>query len=119
MWAKLNSARDAVEEIIASADVLLLPSETESFGMAALEAMASAVPPVVSDTGGLREVIEDGITGCIQPVGDVEGMTQRVLELLSDEEKRHKMGTEARRRAFETFNIDKAMDAYEELYRSV
>lgn len=111
--------RDAVEEIITSADVLLLPSETESFGMAVLEAMACGVPPVASAVGGLPEVVEDGVTGFLLPVGDVEGMTAKVLELLSNDEKRREMGRRARQTAFKKFNIDKAIDAYEDLYRSV
>lgn len=110
--------RDSVEEIIGSADLLLLPSETESFGMAALEAMAAGVPPLVSDVGGLPEIIDDGITGCLAPVGDVDEMIRKAVELLSNEKKRRKMGDNASHKAFSKFNINTALDEYEDLYRN-
>ncbi|MCF7810938.1 N-acetyl-alpha-D-glucosaminyl L-malate synthase BshA [bacterium] len=109
-------SRDSVEEIIGSADLLLLPSETESFGMAALEAMAAGVPPLASNVGGLPEVIDDGITGCLTTVGDVDEMIRRAIELLSDENKRRQMGENARGAAFNKFNINTALDEYEDLY---
>ncbi len=108
---------ESVNEIISAADLLLLPSETESFGMAALEAMACGVPPIATDTGGLPEVVEDGVTGFLLPVGDVEGMTRRALDLLMNEEKRREIGCRAREAARERFSIDKALDAYEKLYQ--
>ncbi|MDP8237917.1 MAG: N-acetyl-alpha-D-glucosaminyl L-malate synthase BshA [Candidatus Hatepunaea meridiana] len=109
--------RKNVNEIIAASDVLLLPSEKESFGMVALEAMACGIPSIVTNSGGLPEVVDDGVTGYLSPVGDVEGMTNRVIELLSDEEKRQEMGRNGRLRAQERFNIKDAIDQYEELYR--
>jgi len=110
--------REAVNEITTAADLLLLPSESESFGMAALEAMACGVPPIVADAGGLPEVVDDGVTGFLLPVGDVEGMTRRALELLRNEELRRGMGFKAREVANEGFHIDRALDAYEDLYRN-
>lgn len=111
--------RETVNEIIASADVLLMPSESESFGMAALEAMACGVPPVTSDIGGLPEVVEDGITGFLVPVGDVEQMAEKTLFLLRNEGKWLEMSKKARQTAFERFNITIALDAYLELYEAV
>ena len=75
---------DEVAPLLEAADVLLLPSETESFGLVALEAMASGVPVVASDVGGLPEVVEHGVTGFLAPVGDVEAMAGFCLELLKD-----------------------------------
>ena len=76
------------------ADVFLLPSELESFGLSALEAMACGVPVIGSDAGGLPEVVKHGETGFLLPVGDVEGMAARCLEILKDDARR---GSWARR----------------------
>ncbi len=75
---------DEVAPLLKAADVLLLPSETESFGLVALEAMASGVPVVASDVGGLPEVVEHGVTGFLAPVGDVDAMAGYCLQLLAD-----------------------------------
>lgn len=108
--------RETVNEIICTADLLLLPSETESFGMAALEAMACGVPPIVTDSGGLPEVVDDGITGCISPVGDIDDMVSKSRELLLNEDARTEMGRRAKEVAFKKFNLDHALDLYEDLY---
>jgi len=108
--------RETVNEIICSTDLLLLPSETESFGMAALEAMACGVPPIVTDCGGLPEVVDDGVTGCISPVGDVDDMVNKARELLLNEDARTEMGRRAREVAFKKFNLNLALDLYEDLY---
>lgn len=79
--------QEAVEELLAIADVFLMPSETESFGLAALEAMACEVPVVSSNAGGIPEVNIEGETGFLLDVGDVAGMAKRTLELLQDEDK--------------------------------
>src|SRR5437764_281903 len=73
-----------LEEIVSSSDVFLLPSEAESFGMAALEAMACSVPVIATKAGGLPEVVDDGETGFLLGVGDVDGMAARAIEILSD-----------------------------------
>jgi len=109
--------QENVNEIIAAADVLILPSETESFGMAALEAMACGVPPVASRTGGLPEVVEHGVTGFLEEVGDVRAMTERIYSLFSDETRRREMGARAREAAFAKFDIQTALKAYEQLYQ--
>ena len=111
--------RERVLDIIAACDLFLLPSESESFGLAALEAMACGVPPIATNTGGVPEVIENGVTGFLLPVGDVSGMTQRAMELLLDEAARQRMGMNARSAAFGRFNLNRALDAYEEVYRRV
>jgi len=107
---------DGVAPLLAAADVLLLPSETESFGLVALEAMASGVPVVASDVGGLPEVVEHGVSGYLAPVGDVDAMAGYCLKLLSDCEDGKKMGEAARRRASEKFDYRSIIPQYERIY---
>ncbi|CAN5844294.1 N-acetyl-alpha-D-glucosaminyl L-malate synthase BshA [soil metagenome] len=104
-----------VERIYRLADVFLLPSEAESFGLAALEAMACGVPVVSSDRGGLPEVNLQGITGFLRPLGDVEGMAHDVLRILEDAEEGARLGAGARAhaRVFATANV---VPRYEDLY---
>jgi N-acetyl-alpha-D-glucosaminyl L-malate synthase BshA len=111
--------RESVEEIAALADVFLLPSELESFGLSALEAMSCAVPVVGSDAGGLPEVVTSGETGYLLPVGDVDGMAARVLELLRDEGRRKAMGCAGRRRAEQNFSAERIVGQYERFYARV
>ncbi|MBX7218958.1 MAG: N-acetyl-alpha-D-glucosaminyl L-malate synthase BshA [Blastocatellia bacterium] len=101
------------------ADVLLLPSETESFGLSALEAMACEVPVVASHVGGLPEVVSDGETGYLADVGDVEAMAKYALKILSSESLRKKMGQAARQAAVERFSTDAMIPLYEAYYRRV
>lgn len=108
---------DAVADVLRCADVFLLPSASESFGLSALEAMACGVPVVASDTGGLSEVVMDGITGALVPVGEVETMAERVLNLLEPEK-----WSVARRAAVERaleFSEDLVVPRYEALYQRV
>ena len=92
--------QDRIHEKLAVADVMLLPSELESFGLAALEAMACEVVPIATNVGGLPEVIEHGKTGFLADVGDVDTMAKYAIELLSDETKLAADGqTGARQRA--------------------
>ena len=109
----------AIEEIISCADLLLLPSEHESFGMAALEAMACGVPVVGSRSGGLPEVVADGECGYLADVGDCATMAEKAAQILSDKELAEKMGQEGRARAEELFNHDKIVSRYEQIYRSL
>jgi N-acetyl-alpha-D-glucosaminyl L-malate synthase BshA len=110
---------DAVEEILGVADVLLLPSELESFGLSALEAMACGVPVVGSDAGGLPEVVKSGETGYLQPVGDIEGMAARCLEILKDDALRRRLGDAGQARAAALFEADEVVSHYESYYQRV
>lgn len=108
-----------VEEVLVGADLFLLPSEIESFGLAALEALACEVPVVAARVGGLPEVVVEGETGYLLPVGDVEGMAAAALRLLGDDELRRRMGEAGRRRAVETFGQDRVVRRYREIYERV
>jgi len=106
-----------VEEVLAGADVFLLPSETESFGLAALEALACEVPVVATSVGGLPEVVDHGKTGFLFPVGDVDLMAEAAIDLLTDEEKRAQFGREARRQAVDRFSEEAVVERYRDVYR--
>jgi len=106
----------SVEEVMVGADLFLLPSENESFGLAGLEALACAVPVVGSRVAGIPEVIEDGVTGLLFPVGDVDAMTAGALALLADPERHAAMGMAARRRAVERFAEATIVARYRALY---
>lgn len=108
-----------LETVLGGCDLFLLPSETESFGMAALEAMASEVPVIATRTGGLPEVVEDGEAGYLFPVGDVESMAARSIEILSDRNLRRRLGENARRIAIERFSAERIIPKYVEFYDSV
>jgi len=110
--------QDAVEELLAIADLFVLPSENESFGLAALEAMACEVPVVSTNIGGLPEVNIEGKTGFLCDVGDVDTMAQRALEILSDEETHQKFRTAAFEHA-KTFDIANILPTYESFYREI
>jgi N-acetyl-alpha-D-glucosaminyl L-malate synthase BshA len=110
---------ETVAELLACADLFLLPSEEESFGLVALEAMASGVPVVGSSGSGLSEVVVDGLTGRLHPVGDVESMAESSVELLADPERWERVSTAARESAVERFSADKIVPAYERYYEEV
>lgn len=111
--------QDHVHEKLALADVMLLPSELESFGLAALEAMACHVVPVTTDVGGLPEVIEHGRNGFMAKVGDVDSMANYAVDLLSDEKKLEEISYRARVGAQSRFCSSKIIPQYEEFYRRV
>lgn len=111
--------QDHIEDILSMADVFLLPSELESFGLSALEAMAAGVPVVGSDAGGLPEVVKHAETGFLLPVGDVEGMAARTVEILKDEEHQRGLGQAGRRRAAALFGADRIVTQYEKYYEKV
>ena len=111
--------RDRVEELAGIADVFLLPSELESFGLSALEAQACEVPVVGSDAGGLPEVVKHAETGFLLPVGDIEGMAARTIEILKDEEHRRCLGHAGRRRAAALFGSERVVTQYERFYEHV
>lgn len=111
--------QDDVAQVISLADVLLLPSEKESFGLVALEGMACGVPTVGSDTGGIPELITHGETGFLAPVGDVEKMADYVDALLSDRDMYARMSEACVRRARLTFCNDLIAAEYERIYYRV
>jgi N-acetyl-alpha-D-glucosaminyl L-malate synthase BshA len=106
----------AVETVLPVAKLLLLPSDAESFGLSALEAMACGVPVIGTGVGGLPEVVQDGVTGFLRPVGDVDGMAEAALTLLSDEERWRHFSADARRRAVEDFPTDQIVQRYRRVY---
>lgn len=108
-----------VEEVLAGADLFLLPSENESFGLAALEALACEVPVIASRAGGLPEVIEDGATGLLYDVGDVEGMARGAAGLLADPVRHRAFALRARRSAVENFSEHRVVARYRDLYERV
>ena len=107
-----------VAEVLRWADLYLLPSTSESFGLSALEALATGVPVVGTNVGGLPEVVEHGKSGFLAPVGDVAAMTRGALDLLRDRVRRAEAGVAARRRAAE-FATEKVIPRYEALYAAV
>ena len=107
-----------IEQITEISDLFLLPSETESFGLVALEAMASSVPVVSSNVGGLPEVNIDGKTGFLCDVGDIDGMTAAALTILKDEASLNQFKKNALEHA-KTFDLDTIIPLYEDLYRSL
>jgi L-malate glycosyltransferase len=105
--------------LIGISDLLLLPSETESFGLVALEAMACEVPVVASRVGGLPEVVSDGLDGYLVEPRDVEGMAARSIDVLSDQNRRLEMGRRARETAQLRFCSTTIIPVYEAFYRKV
>jgi N-acetyl-alpha-D-glucosaminyl L-malate synthase BshA len=108
-----------IVDYLSASDVLLLPSEQESFGLAALEAMACEVPVIASHVGGLPEVVTDGETGYLSPVGDVEKMAADATRLLSDDKLRKEMGRRARDSAITRYRTDVVIPQYIEFYEQV
>lgn len=110
---------ESVAEILRCADLYVLASEMESFGLTALEAMASGVPVIGTQSGGLEEVVESGDTGRLLPVGDVDGMAAAAVELLTDRDLWRRMSEAARARAMEKFAAERVVPLYESYYEEV
>jgi len=108
---------DNIAPILAGADLFQLPSQTESFGLAALEALASGVPVVGTRAGGLPEVVRDGETGVLCEVGDVDGMARGALHILEDKKRWSAMSALAASDARERFSQDAIVAKYEALYK--
>lgn len=111
--------QEPIEEILSIADVFLIPSGSETFGLAALEAMACSVPIVSSDIGGLPELNVDGETGFLCPLGDIDALTERSHQILTDDELHRKMSGAARQRAVELFDQDRIVPMYEAYYERI
>ncbi len=111
--------QERVHELLPIADLMLIPSDLESFGLAALEAMACEVPSVATRVGGVPEVIEDGRTGFLAEVGDIDTMARCAADILSDEAALRMMGKRARVAAQSRFCASKIIPQYEEFYRSI
>ncbi len=108
-----------VERLIPLAHVLLMPSEMESFGLAALEAMACSVVPVATRVGGVGELVTDGEDGYLEAVGDIEAQAARVVALLSDDALHWRLAKAGRWNAGERFCTDRIIPQYEQHYRDV
>jgi N-acetyl-alpha-D-glucosaminyl L-malate synthase BshA len=109
---------DQIAPLLAAADLFLLPSQSESFGLSALEALASGVPVVGSNAGGLPEVVRDGETGILCPVGDIPGMAAASLEILRDQKRWAEMSKLASSDARTRFSQEAIVTKYESLYRN-
>jgi N-acetyl-alpha-D-glucosaminyl L-malate synthase BshA len=109
---------NAIESLMPVCDLLLLTSDRESFGLSALEAMACGVPVIGTDAGGLPEVVENGATGYLRPVGDVAGMSESALGLLTDPQRKAAFSRRARARAIEVFPEEKAIESYLAVYEA-
>lgn len=110
--------RKDIGKLIASSDLILLPSQNESFGLAALEGMACGVPVIASRVGGLPEVIEEGRSGFLFTVGHTEDASEKAVRLLRDKELYKSVSSEALKDATEKFGMEKIVDQYEQLYMS-
>jgi glycosyltransferase involved in cell wall biosynthesis len=111
--------QDNVPDIMACASVLLLPSELESFGLVALEAMSCEVPVIATNVGGLPEVVVPGETGFLAALGDTDAMADSALQIVRNPHLKKKMGKAGRKRAVEIFGKDKIVPQYEKYYESI
>ena len=111
--------QEPIEEILSIADIFLLPSGSETFGLAALEAMSCAVPVVATNIGGLPELIIHAETGLLFPLGEVEAFTNQTRALLDNEDLRLKMADASRTRAVDSFDTQRIVPIYESYYEAV
>jgi N-acetyl-alpha-D-glucosaminyl L-malate synthase BshA len=108
---------ESVAPLLASSDLFLLPTQSESFGLSALEALATGVPVIGVNAGGLPEVVRDGETGALCAAGDIEGMASAAMHILGDAERWHAMSALAAADARERFAMDAVVGQYEAFYR--
>ncbi len=111
--------QDRIENYFGCSDVMLFPSEYESFGLAALEAMATEMVVVASRGGNLPVLISDGVDGLLADVGDIDEMARKTVDILRDDEKRQAMGKKARKTAIDKYHPTKIIPQYEKLYERV
>ena len=111
--------QDNVNELLPLADLMLMPSEMESFGLAALEAMACGVPSIATNVGGVPELVEDGRNGLLFPVGEVEAMAEAAIALLEDDGRLRRMSEAGRRTAQDHFCSSRVIPLYEGYYDRV
>jgi L-malate glycosyltransferase len=108
-----------VASVLSIADLFMLPSEMESFGLAAIEALSCEVPVLASRVGGIPEAVVDGECGYLLPSDDVDGMIEAGIQLLSNDDLRRRMGEEGRRWVMTRFHVSQVTKRYEEYYRYV
>jgi N-acetyl-alpha-D-glucosaminyl L-malate synthase BshA len=111
--------QERVNELLPLADLMMMPSEMESFGLAALEAMACKVPTIATRVGGVPELIDEGVTGLLFPVGDVDAMARGAIELLRDPERLNEMREAGRRTAQKRFCSTLVLPQYVQFYESL
>lgn len=111
--------QERVVELLSISDLCLLPSEKESFGLVALEAMACGVPVIASITGGLPEIVRDGENGFLLPVGNVEAMAYKAVKILTNSSLWDRLSQNAVNHAVNNFHIDRIVDDYENMYAKV
>jgi N-acetyl-alpha-D-glucosaminyl L-malate synthase BshA len=114
---KFLGKQDALVEILNASDIFLIPSQSESFGLAALEAMACGLPVISSSVGGLPELVRHNETGYIAEIGDIERMAKYAVDLLTNERKYKLFSSSARERAVTMFDKSKVIPQYEEYYK--
>lgn len=117
-WVTFLGKQEAIEEILSIGDLFILPSESESFGLAALEAMACEVPVISSNAGGIPEVNIHGVTGFLSDVGDVDSMAQNAIALLKDPEMLKTFRKNALKQAH-NFELETILLQYEDIYQRV
>jgi len=111
--------QDNVNELLSLADLMIMPSEMESFGLAALEGMACNVPSIATSVGGVPELIESGQNGLLYEVGDITGMSEGALSLLTDPDKLEAMSRAARKTAQDKFCASRIIPLYEAFYERI
>src|SRR4030066_53153 len=116
---KFLGKQDGLVEILSSSDLFLIPSQSESFGLAALEAMACGLPVISSSVGGLPELVRHNETGFIAEIGDVDRMAKYALELLGNDKKYRLFSENSRQRAVDKFDKSKVVPLYEEYYEQI
>ena len=118
-YVRFLGKQNNIPDLLPQGHVLLLPSESESFGLAALEAMSCGLVPVATRVGGVPELIDEGVTGYLCPVGDISAQAACATSLLLNDTLRDAMGVAARNTAESRFNTEKLIPKYEAIYRQV